>query len=93
MLKRKIKVKKVDSLQELLKYISEKIELKNNKTILAFRGEKIDYSINKDNDKCFKNTELAPFTYRKNYLEYEDTIFRESQRFNNQEFTEDRTAF
>ena len=95
MIERKIEIRNINSLYELINYIS-RIDLNNSlkdKTVLAFRGEKRDYSIKKENDNCFKNTELAPFIYRKNYSEHEDTIFRESQRFNNQEFIEDRTAF
>ena len=80
----KIKKEKVTTISEIVNYIS-KIKIKNN-TILAYRGEKKDYSKS--------NTELVPSVYRNNnYLENEDIIFRESQRFNNQEFLEDRTSF
>jgi len=77
---------RIENLSKLLKYISE---ITLNKTILAFRGEKKDYSKNKDGT----NTELHPFINRKNYLKNEDKIYRESQRFNNQEFIEDKTTF
>jgi len=80
---KQVEIKKIKSLNKLFKYIS-KIKQKSNIT-LAFRGEKEDYSK--------MNTELSPFIYRGNYLKKEDKIFRESQRFNNQEFIEDRTAF
>jgi len=79
----KVKIQKVKKLSEIFDYLS-KIKIKND-SVLAYRGEKEDYSK--------KNTELWPFIYRDNYLENEDKIFRESQRFNNQEFFEDRTTF
>jgi len=75
-------VMSVNSLSSLFNYILNIKEADN--TILAFRGEKMDYG----------DTELYPSIYRSHYLlENEDKIFRESQRFNNQEFVEDRTTF
>jgi len=78
---RKVETIYIEKLSEIFDCLS-KIEI-DDSSILAYRGEKEDY----------KNTELCPFIYRDNYLENEDKIFRESQRFNNQEFFEDRTAF
>jgi hypothetical protein len=76
-----IKTKNVETISEILDYISSKISLDN--TILAFRGETKDYG----------STKLLPAVYRDSYINSEDKIFRESQRFNNQEFLEDQTAF
>jgi len=87
----KIKSKEVETISEIFNYISSEITL--SKTILAFRGEKKDYSKNKDTNGNVKSTELHPFIYRDEYLKNEDKIFRESQRFNNQEFIEDKTTF
>ena len=87
---KKIQRRRFCSLSCLINYISN---IKLHNTILAFRGEKNDYSINKDKKDDFESTELHPSIYRNSYLKNEDKIFRESQRFNNQEFTEDRTTF
>ena len=79
---KKIKIYEAKSLSSIFEYI-ENINLKANKTILAFRGEKEDYG----------DTALCPFIYRNNYIKNEDKIYRESQRFNDRDFDSDLTTF
>jgi hypothetical protein len=71
----------IDSLEKIIKYING-IEIKGNKK-LAFRGEKEDY----------QDTELVPSIYREEYIDKEEIIYREMQRFNDNEFLYDRTTF
>ena len=74
-------MEKIKSLKAFIDYI-EKLQIDKNRQ-LAFRGEQKDY----------KDTELVPSIYRENYLENEELIYREMQRFNDKEFKEDRTTF
>ncbi len=48
-----------------------------------FRGESKDY----------RNSALTPSVYRERYLENEPNIYHEMQRFNDQQFSDDRTTF
>ncbi len=80
--------KKIYSLDEIIKYVSE-LEIEDD-IKLFFRGEK----------KIYENSELCPLIYRKNkksekrnYIKKEDYIFRETQRFNEHEFSDDKTTF
>jgi len=75
------KVITVKSLQKLIKEVS-KIKV-DKESFLVFRGESED----------FKKTALTPGIYRDNYIKNEDKIYREMQRFNDQEFLEDKTTF
>ncbi|MBN2652372.1 MAG: FRG domain-containing protein [Spirochaetales bacterium] len=68
----------VSSLSEL---ISAVLKIKTDH-LLVFRGEEKDY----------KDSALCPSVYR-DYLSSEDKIYRESQRFNDEFFTGDKTAF
>jgi len=72
--------KKVKRLEDIIKYISK---LKNENRVLMFRGETKDYG----------KTALVPLIYRDKYIENEDIIYRETQRFNDKEFITDRTTF
>ncbi|MGL6333898.1 FRG domain-containing protein [Aeromonas jandaei] len=68
-----------DSIAGLVKFVS-KI---NTNNLLAFRGEKKDYG----------DTSLHPFVYRNEYIKNEHIIYRESQRFNDANFTNDVSTF
>ena len=70
-------------LEEVITYITT-LEINDN-VQLAFRGEKEDYGDDK----------LVPSIYRTktNYLKNEEIIYREMQRFNDNEFIDDRTTF
>lgn len=72
----------ITSLSDLLKLVSE-IELTDDKNILVFRGEEKDY----------KDTALIPLIYRDGYVASEHTIYRESERFNDNDFTKDISTF
>jgi len=71
----------VYSLSSLLEYVS-KIQKKGDDELLMFRGARQDYGAK----------EFAPSLYRSD-VKKECVIYRECQRFNNEEFHEDRTAF
>ncbi len=73
--------KPVESLSELIKEVSAIKVDKDN--FLVFRGESKDYG----------DSALTPNIYRDGYIENEDKIYREMQRFNDQEFLSDKTAF
>lgn len=72
----------ITCLSDLLKSVT-KIKTSNENNILVFRGEKED----------FEDTALVPMVYRDGYIEHEDTIYRESERFNDSDFTKDNTTF
>lgn len=72
----------ITNLSDLLKTVSE-IKLTNDKNILVFRGEQEDY----------QETALIPMVYRDGYLAAEHTIYRESERFNDSDFTKDISTF
>jgi len=81
-LNKKIKIKNITSLVEIISFISNLKVDKN--TQLAFRGEIKDY----------QNRALTPSLYRKkHHIRNEELIYREMQRFNDNEFSNDRTAF
>lgn len=71
----------INSISELVKFVSKLG--KKSKNLFAFRGERKDY----------KTTALMPFVYRDKYIENEDRIFRESQRFNDTDFGQDVSTF
>lgn len=74
--------KEVTCLSELVNFVTE-IGAKSE-NLLVFRGEKKDYT----------ETALVPFIYRTNsYINNEDNIYKESQRFNDKEFNTDKTVF
>jgi hypothetical protein len=74
--------KEVYTISEIIEFIIN-IKIKKN-IVLAFRGEKEDY----------KETALVPSLYRnKNFIKNEELIYREMQRFNDNEFIDDRTTF
>jgi hypothetical protein len=74
--------KNINRLSELIDLVAE-IGRKTD-SLLVFRGEKKDYG----------DTALVPFVYRNdNYISNEENIYRESQRFNDNEFNIDKTAF
>ena len=56
---------------------------RNTDNLIAFRGEKRDY----------EQTALVPLVYRENYIKKEELIYRESQRFNDEEFKSDKSTF
>jgi len=73
--------KKIKKLTDIIKYVT-KLKVDNN-IQLAFRGEKEDYS-----------SALTPSIYRNDaYIKNEELIYREMQRFNDNEFIDDRTTF
>lgn len=69
------------SIDEVVSFVS-KIG-KHTENLLVFRGEKKDY----------QETSLHPLIYRDGYIENEDSIYRESQRFNDLEFSSDIGVF
>ncbi len=74
--------KSVESLSELIDEVSKLQSNKDN--VFVFRGEPKDYG----------DTALTPGIYRKEeYINNEEKIFREMQRFNDFEFKSDKTAF
>ncbi len=76
--------KEVTKISEIIDYITSLELTDKNKSILAFRGEKRDYG----------DTALTPYLYRDSYfIENEHNIYREMQRFNDNEFINDRTIF
>ena len=77
----------IKTIDELVKEVlaSKKVNLDN---LLYFRGENQDFGL----------TALTPLVYRsicqsKNYLHKEHIFYHEMQRFNDQEFATDKTAF
>lgn len=72
-----VKCTSIADLVEYVSYISQKKEGR-----LLFRGEKENYG----------DTALHPLVYR-GYINSEDKIYRESQRFNDQEFDNDKGGF
>lgn len=76
-----MKNKKIKSIEELVKFVSD--IGKDPSNLLVFRGEQMDY----------KETSLHPLVYRDGYIENEDSIYRESQRFNDLEFSSDLGVF
>jgi hypothetical protein len=77
-----IEEKSVNTIEEFVKEVMN-FENADNCTVY-FRGENDDYG----------KTAFQPSIYRKlKHLEKEHFIYREMQRFNNHEFTEDRSAF
>jgi hypothetical protein len=77
----KIKKIKVNNISELFKEVSS-LDM-DNKSILTFRGDSKEYV----------ETALTAGIYRDDYIENEDIIYREIQRFNDDEFTNDTTTF
>lgn len=71
-----------NTLDEVIKYVLQ-IQKTNKSNQLYFRGE------NKD----FGDTAMTPSIYRNNNLQKEHKFYREMQRFNEQEFIIDKTAF
>ena len=70
------------SIPEVIDYILSLSPAEGN--VLYFRGESRDYG----------DTACVPFVYRnREKLEHEHIILREMQRFNDHEFTDDRTVF
>lgn len=79
---KKIKQKEVKSIKEIISFVTD-LKITNN-ILLAFRGETKDY----------KETALTPSLYRlPHYINNEELIYREMQRFNDNEFLNDITAF
>ena len=72
---------RIKSLSQLIQKVSE-IEVASD-SLLFFRGEPEDY----------KSTALIPNIYRDGYIQNEEIIYREMQRFNEHEFASDKTAF
>lgn len=70
----------IKSLSQLIQKVSE-IEV-NSDSLLFFRGESKD-----------RETALSPSIYREKYIQSEEIIYREMQRFNEHEFASDKTAF
>lgn len=70
----------IGKIPEILEYIENNVSCANT---IVFRGEKRDY----------KETSLVPFVYRNGYIHKEDSIFRESRRYNDEFFREDNTTF
>jgi hypothetical protein len=76
--------KTVSSLAEYFKEIEEFVkDVDTNETAIYFRGESDD----------FKTDALKPSIYRNNLIENEDVIYREVSRYNNIDFSEDKTTF
>lgn len=73
--------RKIRRLHELVRFVSDIGNKSNN--LIVFRGEKQDYGA----------TALVPLVYRDQYIKYEDVIYRESQRFNDAEFSADQGVF
>lgn len=74
--------KDINHISELIDFVTETGDISDS--LLVFRGEKKDYG----------NTALVPFVYRVNsYISNEENIYKESQRFNDKEFSVDKTAF
>jgi hypothetical protein len=72
-----------DSLDELLRLVLQ-IEPRNQENSLYFRGE----------EKDFGTTALIPSIYREQrHIELEHNYYREMQRFNDHEFSSDKTTF
>lgn len=59
---------------------------------LKSRDDKIQYYF-RGEGQDFGDTALCPFVYRDGYINNEDVIYREMQRFNDEEFAADKTVF
>lgn len=70
-----------NTIDEVIRYALQVESDSNNLTY--FRGENQDFGA----------TALTPSVYRGGLLEHEHNIYREMQRFNDHEFTTDKTAF
>ncbi|MDU0459054.1 MAG: FRG domain-containing protein [Geobacteraceae bacterium] len=70
----------IKKLSELVDFVAEIGRRSNN--LLMFRGEQMDHG----------DTALVPLVYR-GYIQHEDIIYRESQRFNDMDFNSDRSVF
>jgi hypothetical protein len=83
-LSNKVKTKAVSSLAEYFQEIEEfVVDVDTNETAVYYRGESDD----------FKTSALIPSIYRNGLIKNEDTIYREVSRYNNIDFSEDRTTF
>lgn len=71
-----------DSLCELIRLVLQ-VQKTNEGNPLYFRGERVDHGIKA----------LTPSIYRNDHLKNEYVFYREMQRFNDQEFFTDKTAF
>lgn len=71
----------IHELSELVEHVCEIGRTSEN--LLVFRGEEEDYG----------DAALIPPVYREGYIENENIIYRESQRFNDEEFTHDQGVF
>lgn len=70
------------SVDEVIRYALQ-INKTKEANLLYFRGENTDHG----------SGALTPSIYRQDFLKNEHQIFREMQRFNDNEFTTDKTAF
>lgn len=73
--------KEIRSIAELVDFVTKITTESGN--LLVFRGEKKDYG----------ETALVPLVYRDGYFKNEEIIYRESQRFNDFEFSTDKSVF
>jgi hypothetical protein len=73
--------RQIEKLCELVEFVSD--IGKGSENLLVFRGEKKDYG----------DSALVPLVYREEFINSEDIIYRESQRFNDFEFNADRGVF
>ena len=73
--------RQIKRLHELVRFVSD--IGKKSQNLLVFRGEKRDYGV----------SALVPLVYRDGYIKKEDVIYRESQRFNDAEFSSDQGVF
>lgn len=77
-------VKKAKNLAEYFDIIQNFVaEIDNKKECIYFRGETND----------FEENALKPSVYRDDFIEKEELIYREISRFNNIDFSEDKTTF
>lgn len=81
-MERRIQVFHADTLDEVIRYTLQ-VGKTCDSNLLYFRGENQD----------FQSSAISPGIYRNGLLENEHLIFREMQRFNDQEFITDKTAF
>lgn len=73
--------RQIKRLHELVRFVTD--IGKNSRNLLVFRGEKRDYGV----------SALVPLVYRDGYIKKEDVIYRESQRYNDAEFSSDQGVF
>jgi len=78
---KRLRTFEAESIDEVIRFILQ-LERESEENLFYFRGAKKEYDI-----------PLAPFIYRGRNLEREHEYFREMQRFNDNEFTIDKTAF